>query len=114
MRNKFIPSISKELKYYVYIYSHPVTNEIFYIGKGKGSRVFSHLEDKSNSKKVQYINHLRSQHLEPKIEILIHGIEDDNTALKIEASVIDLIGIENLTNKQLGYKSSSFGRMSIQ
>jgi len=48
--NKFLQSVTKELKYYVYIYSHPLTDEIFYIGKGKGNRAFSHLEDKSDSK----------------------------------------------------------------
>ena len=51
--------------------------------------------------------------MEPKIEILIHGLEDDNTALNVESSLIDLIGINNLTNKKSGYKSAVFGRMSI-
>lgn len=114
MTQKFSPSISKELKYYVYIYSHPETHEIFYVGKGKGNRAFSHLEDTSESKKTAYIKQLRSQYLEPKIEILIHGIEDEKTALRVEASIIDLIGMEQLTNNQSGYKSKTFGRMSIE
>ena len=114
MTTKFSSAISKQLKYYVYIYSHPVTEEVFYVGKGKGNRAFSHLVDVSENEKVQYIAQLRSQNLEPKVEILIQGIEDDKTALNIEASIIDLIGMENLTNKQSGYKSRAFGRMSIQ
>lgn len=113
MKTKFSSSISKELKYYVYIYAHPETNEIFYVGKGKGNRVFAHLVDTSDNNKVKYIKHLKSQGLKPKIEIIIHGIEDEKTALRVEASIIDLIGMDNLTNKQSGYKSGTFGRMSI-
>lgn len=110
---KFSNSILHQLKCYVYIYSHPETGEIFYIGKGKGNRVFNHLKDQSESNKVKYIENLKRQGLEPKIEILIHGLDDDNIALNVESSLIDLIGINNLTNKQSGYKSASFGRMSI-
>ena len=110
---KFSSSVMNALKYYVYLYSHPSTGEVFYVGKGKGNRVFAHLEDSSDSKKVEYIRKLRKQGIEPDIEILIHGLEDDKTALRVESSIIDLIGIQHLTNKQGGYKSSTYGRMSL-
>ncbi len=111
---KFSSSVIRELKYYVYIYSHPITSEIFYVGKGKGNRVFSHLKDDNDNQKVKYINDLKRQVLKPKIEILIHGLEDENTALRVEASIIDLLDIHNLTNKQSGWKSATFGRMTIE
>jgi hypothetical protein len=41
-----------KLKYYVYIYSNPKTDEIFYVGKGKGNRVFAHLQEQSDGKKT--------------------------------------------------------------
>ena len=110
---KFSTPVLNELKYYVYLYSDPSTGEIFYVGKGKGNRVFSHLEDTKESEKVEYIRKLRTQGLEPNIEILIHGLDDEKTALRVESSIIDLIGIKNLTNMQSGYKSSTFGRMSL-
>ena len=44
-------SVINKLKYYVYLYSDPETNEIFYIGKGKGNRVFSHLTENKNKYK---------------------------------------------------------------
>ncbi|WP_268124360.1 LEM-3-like GIY-YIG domain-containing protein [Roseivirga pacifica] len=111
---KFSSPVIKALNNYVYIYSHPITNEIFYVGKGKGNRIFSHLEEQSDSLKVKYLADLASNGLKPKLEILIHGLEDQTTALRVESSIIDLLGIENLTNKQSGYHSATFGRMSLK
>lgn len=111
--NQFSKSVIDKIKNYVYIYSDPITNEIFYVGKGKGNRVFDHLKDKKECEKVRYLNELISKGLKPKIEILIHGIEDDSV-LRIESAIIDLLGINNLTNKQLGFKSAEYGRMTIE
>lgn len=111
---KFSNSVIRELKYYVYIYSHPITNEIFYVGKGKGNRIFSHLKDIKDTQKVKYLNDLKKHSLKPKIEILIHGLENETTALRVEASIIDLLDVHNLTNKQSGWKSATFGRMTIE
>ena len=111
---KFSNEVISKLKYYVYLYIDPVINEVFYVGKGKGNRVFAHLDDGSESEKVAYIQRLKSQNMEPRIEILVHGIEDEETALRVESSVIDLLGKENLTNLQSGYKSAVFGRMNIE
>lgn len=110
---KFTSPVIKELKYYVYIYSHPESGEIFYVGKGKGNRVFSHLLEEKESDKVKTIKDIKASGLKPKIEILIHGLEDEKTALRVESSIIDLLGIQNLTNKQSGYRSALFGRMTI-
>lgn len=45
---RFINEFSKEtlskIGYYVYLYSDPDTKEPFYVGKGKGNRVFNHLK----------------------------------------------------------------------
>ncbi|MCD4792497.1 MAG: hypothetical protein K8R54_04630 [Bacteroidales bacterium] len=50
-------SVINKLKYYVYLYSDPETNEIFYIGKGKGNRVFSHLTENKNKYKFKSVEH---------------------------------------------------------
>jgi hypothetical protein len=112
--DKFPKIVSTGLKYYVYIYSNPITDEIFYVGKGKGDRVFSHLSEESETEKVKYLSELNLKNLKPKIEILIHGIEDEETALRVEAAIIDLIGINKLTNRQNGWKSATFGRMTLK
>lgn len=114
MISKFPPSILSELKNYVYMYSHPITGEVFYVGKGKGNRVFSHLKDQSETAKTKYLKRLKEEKLEPKIEILIHGLDKEETALRVEAAIIDLIGRDNLTNVQKGYKSRTFGRLNIR
>ena len=113
MKSKFTSPVIKAMAYYVYLYSHPETGEVFYVGKGKGNRVFHHLDEQRESAKVNMIKEIRSQGMEPRIEILIHGLEDEATALRVESSIIDLMGIDNLTNKQSGFKSATYGRMTI-
>ena len=109
----FPPAVLHELEYYVYLYSDPETGDIFYVGKGTGNRVFSHLEDQAKSKKVKYITDLKTRGLKPKIDILIHGLEDESTALRVEASIIDLLGLDRLTNRVSGHHSRIFGRMTV-
>jgi hypothetical protein len=112
MVTEFPKSIHDKLKYYVYLYIDPRDDTIFYVGKGKCNRAFAHLHDKSEKEKVKRIRDIRKAGKEPRIEILVHGV-DDETAKKIEASVIDLIGMRNLTNIQAGYESGEYGRMSL-
>lgn len=111
---RFITEFSKEtineLKYYVYMYSDPETLQPFYVGKGKGNRAFSHLADTTENKKVAKLQQLKEDKKTPIIEILAHGL-DEETAFKIETAVIDLIGIENLTNEQRGHRASTYGKI---
>jgi len=110
MLTSFSQKTIEELGYYVYVYSDPDTKKPFYVGKGKGNRAFAHLSDDSESKKVEYIQNLFKAGKEPIIEILVHGV-DEETALKVEAAAIDLIGIDNLTNRQRGHHSSVYGKI---
>ena len=112
--DRFPADIRDKLKYYVYIYLDPDTNKIFYVGKGKGDRAFSHLKDQSENDKVKKIAEIRGKGKTPKIEILVHGLENEETALKVEAAVIDLIGIDNLTNRVHGYESILYGRLTVE
>ena len=40
----FSQSVIEKLDFYVYFLQDPRTDEVFYIGKGIGNRVFNHLE----------------------------------------------------------------------
>ena len=110
---KFNSDVIQSLKYYVYLLSDPDTGEIFYVGKGRGNRVFQHFSDKEDNPKTRKIRSIQAKGKEPKIEILVHGIEDDFTIKKIEAAIIDLLDKSNLSNRVLGYESTEFGRMDL-
>ena len=105
---RFSPTTKEVLGYYVYVSSDPDTGEVFYVGKGHGNRVFSHLKNKKESDKTKKIAEIRKRGKEPIIEILAHGL-DEETALKVESAAIDLIGIDNLTNIKRGFDSKLYG-----
>ncbi len=110
---KFSAKTKENLKTYVYILSDPDTKEPFYIGKGKNDRVFDHLKESGDNKKVKKLEELRKQGKQPYIEILAHGM-DNETAEWVEMAAIDLIGKAGLTNQQRGNKSVEFGRVSAE
>jgi hypothetical protein len=111
--DSFPKTVIENLKFYVYVYIDPITNEIFYIGKGKENRCFAHLNDNRENEKAQRIQNILSLGLNPKIEILAFGLSED-AALRVEAAAIDLIGIKNLTNLQRGHKSDVLGRKTLE
>lgn len=109
----FSPQVIEKLDYYVYLYINPNDDSVFYVGKGHGNRVFAHLDDQQESRKVQVLDQLRTQGQKPIIEILVHGLKDELTALRIEAAVIDLLRQKQLTNVVRGWGSRLVGRMEV-
>jgi hypothetical protein len=105
--------VAKILKSYVYVYIDPRNGKPFYIGKGKGNRLFSHLKEQSEIEKVARIAEIRQSGKEPRIEILRYGLSDSEARL-VEAASIDLIGKSRLTNRMSGHHESSFGRITSQ
>lgn len=105
--------MAKILKSYVYAYIDPRNDKPFYIGKGKGNRVFSHLQDQSETEKVALIADIRKSGAQPRIDILRYGLSDSEAHL-VEAASIDLIGKAKLTNRMAGHHKDSFGRITSQ
>lgn len=81
-----------ELKYYVYLLVNPETKTPFYVGKGKGNRVFDHLneakEGKKGTDKLEQIQAILNNGKNVEHIIVRHGL-NEKTAYQIEASLID-------------------------
>lgn len=56
---KITPNIAAVLKSYVYVYTDPRNGQPFYIGKGQGNRLFSHLDDQAETEKTATIAAIR-------------------------------------------------------
>lgn len=109
---KFTSEISEQIGYYVYMYSDPDSGKPFYVGKGKGNRAFQDIND-AKSEKAKLIKDIKNRGKSPTIELLRYGLTEAQASL-LEASIIDLIGLTNLSNKVRGEHSRSFGRTSVE
>lgn len=107
------PEVAQRLGYYVYLYIDPRTDKPFYVGKGQGDRVLSHLFEEGKAEKVKIIGELKNLGLEPRLDILAHQLPDEETAFRIEAAVIDALGLQALSNKVRGWGSIQTGRMPL-
>jgi hypothetical protein len=114
MGDKLPQSVAKALGYYVYLYVNPESGEVFYVGKGKGIRALSHLKKGSDSRVGKEIYRIRQRGLEPRVEILIHGLRDERAAFEVEMAAINLLGLDNLVNEVSGHHSAQQGRMSLE
>lgn len=112
LNKPFSQSSKEQIEAYVYALVDPRNRRIFYIGKGRANnRAFSHLAPSgSDRRKQQLIKEIREAGLEPRVEILRHGLSVP-VAHEVEASLIDAIGIENLTNEVRGHGTAR-GRVS--
>jgi hypothetical protein len=113
MLDSFPRYVGERLCYYVYLYVDTRTDEPFYVGKGQGERALAHLRDTSESLKVARIKEIQTLGLEPRIDILVHGLLSEEAAFRIEAAVIDAIGPDRLTNAVRGWESGKVGRMPL-
>ena len=114
---RFSSNTINSLQYYVYGLRYPDNeNNYFYIGKGKGNRVFSHVNQKTRSgikdPKFDIIESLRKTG-GPEVDIIRHGL-NEKEALLLEAALIDVFNVNQITNNVKGIDSDRFGIMSIK
>lgn len=107
------PGMAEKLEYYVYLYVDPRDGKVFYIGKGKDERCLDHLFEDDDHPKVRRIREIFAAGLEPRIEMLAHGLRTEQEAYNVEAAAIGLLGLENLTNRVVGKDSLRFGRKGL-
>ncbi len=128
---RFSNSVLKNLGYYVYALVDPDTDTVFYIGKGKGNRIFDHIKEASKPKNLEKddvnddenrIIHKKLVHIN-KINngglnrvgmfIIRHGLTNEH-AFIVESVLIDLFQnksnlkfdkLDGLDNLMKGYQS---------
>jgi hypothetical protein len=102
---KFSATTAKCLGHYVYALVDPRDQSIFYVGKASANnRAFGHLTpQKGEKEKDRRIREIRASGLEPSVEILRYGLKSSQESFEVEASVIDALGLEKLTNTVRGH-----------
>ena len=112
----------QNLKFYVYLLVNPINEEPFYVGKGKGNRIFDHiecaLEEENESDKLNEIREIKGKGHKVKHVIIRHGL-NEKTAFEIESSIIDTFKyvpkLQNFVrgNIQGGINSVERGLMTV-
>ena len=89
--DRFTDNISDHLKNYVYRLIDPRNGQTFYVGRGKGNRVFSHVNTEINidqedtiNLKYKQIREIRLAGLEVIHVIHRHGL-DEKSCIEVES-----------------------------
>ncbi len=97
MIKQFSQKTKEELKYYVYALIDPRDGKIFYVGKGCGNRVFSHInEDFKETEKLETIRAIKKQKQEVTHYIIRHGLEEQEAFL-VESVLIDFLTFKDFS-----------------
>jgi uncharacterized protein len=112
--DSFPPGVIEKLKTYVYRLIDPRNGETFYVGKGRGNRLFCHIRGEQEiegdelDNKMKRIRQIRLAGFDVGHVIHRHGM-DDATAFEVEAALMD--AYPGLTNDAGGVGSNEFGAM---
>ena len=113
----FTKEVIEQLQYYVYRLIDPRNGQTFYVGKGKGNRLYAHINDALKnyegesyvgkdedevSSKIKQIREIRNAGLDVIHVIQRYGLTEKE-AFEVEAALIDCY--PGLTNLQSGYSS---------
>ncbi|MCL4553172.1 MAG: hypothetical protein M1305_06450 [Candidatus Marsarchaeota archaeon] len=108
--------MQERLAYYVYLLLDPRDGRIFYVGKGKGNRVFAHandaLDDEHVRDELDHIRSIRGAGLKVGYEFLGFRMTE-GTAFDVEAAAIQLLGLDGLTDLVAGKYAATTGRMPV-
>jgi len=111
---EFPQAVCEKIGGYVYVLKDPSTDKIFYIGKGKGNRVFQHIlgaiTSTSQSDKLDLIRKIGADKVQHYI--LRHGLTEEQS-LEIESACIDILGLDNLTNTVKGHGTWERGLKTV-
>ncbi len=121
--DKFPIEVAERLKWYVYRLIDPRNGETFYVGKGRGDRVFQHAkgaltasrdedEEDAIDLKLQRIKEIVAAGLDVAHVIHRHGIDEENAAFQIEAALMD--AYPGLTNRVSGHGTDDYGVRHVE
>lgn len=114
MINRFSDVVIRNINYYVYRLIDPRNGQTFYIGKGKGNRVFDHVKgtlkyyegaknaNESDPNKLRIIKEIIDSGLEV-IHIIQRWNLTEKEAFEVESALID--SYQGLSNIQSGHHS---------
>lgn len=123
------PYAEEMLGHYVYALRSPLDKQIFYVGKGVGSRVLDHANgvlrdlDSPDSMKVQVIRSILAAGLRVECFIVQHGLASDDHAFQTESALFGILklldsspghGLFTLTNLIQPPTFEEFGLMSTE
>jgi hypothetical protein len=117
--NHIPPEVAQALGYYVYALRDPRDQRVFYIGKGKGTRIASHVLEAgkdlaSERAKLKTINDIEATGWQVDLLFLRTGL-DEHTAFAVEQAVIDAFAADqhDLTNLVRGHHSGTDGLATL-
>ena len=111
----FSQQVVEQIGIYIYGLKDPRTDRYFYIGKGKGNRVYQHLAGDQSESKKEKINEIRESGHEPTFDIIRWGMSDSQEAIAfaIEAAIIDTLNVDRLSNINRGHgRGIGYGMLS--
>ena len=113
---EFPIGVVEQLDYYVYLLIDPENDQVFYIGKGTGNRIFAHINaaitDETPNDRLDKIRAIHAKGLKVKHIVHRHGLTEKE-AFEVEAALIDFIGLSGITNQVQGYSSDDRGVMNV-
>lgn len=121
MKKRLSQSTVEKLGFYVYALIDPRNNKVFYVGKGKGNRIYAHVHasetiETKEAEKIATIRAIRDAGKEVKHVVIRHGLSESE-AFAVEAAIIDYIETVqkiDLTNIMSGHHSNEVGIRTIE
>ena len=87
--------IETSREFYVYVYYDPRNLQPFYVGKGKGKRLFSHGSDPRDTKKTATIRAIEAAGLEPTIRVIAKDLTEEQAFLVEKTLLWNARGLSN-------------------
>ncbi len=119
MEPSVTPEVAAVIGHYVYALRDPRTGEVFYIGKGVGDRVHSHVREAlgtGDNEKLERIRAIKAAGLEVEHFIVRSALASEDEAFTVEQALIDGLHLAGapLSNLVKGHGASRHGLSTVE